>query len=107
MELFKALNKQNTKAPAAPELPRTVAQVKKLVSDLRLINYDVQQQDIERFCLSIMSDKTCSHKDRLQAARLLAQLKGFIGKDTGKNKGVNGARIKWATAATIEPAQLT
>ena len=103
MELFKA----TSNLPATDNLPRTVAQVKKLVQDLQLISYDVKQEDIERFCLSIMADKTCSHKDRLQAARLLAQLKGFIGKDKGKKKGINGARIKWANAVTVETEKLT
>lgn len=105
IKLFDSVQK-NT-AIAAPEIPRTVAQVKKLIQDLQLINYDVSQADLERFCLSIMSDKTCSHRDRLQAARLLAQIKGYISKDKDKNKGINGARIKWATAVTVEPDKLT
>lgn len=98
---------QKNIATAAPELPRTVAQVKKLVQDLQYINYEVSQADLERFCLSIMADKTCSHRDRLQAARLLAQIKGYITKEKDKIKGINGARIKWASAQTIEPEQPT
>ena len=77
------------------QAPRTVRQVQQLIKDIRLLDLDIQQADIEKFLISIMADKTASHRDKLQAARLLSQLKGYIGKDKAST-GVNGAKIKWA-----------
>lgn len=108
--LFKGIEKTNeSKSPSVVDtLPRTVKQVKNLIEELKLLNYTPTQDDIAAFCLSIMSDKTASHKDRLQAARLLAQIKGYLDKDKG-SKGINGARIKWAVPVdtTAQSSDLT
>lgn len=89
--------KESKQIQTIEHMPRTVKQVKQLIQDIRLLDLEIQQSDIEKYLISVMADKTASHRDRLQAARLLSQLKGYIGKDKG-NTGVNGARIKWANA---------
>ena len=76
---------------------KCLQQVQKLCNTLgepfRMLNND----DLCKFCLLIMADPSASHKDKLAAAKLYAQLKGYLDKDKQK-KGVNGARIRWASA---------
>ena len=76
---------------------RSLQQVQKLCNTLgepfRMLNAD----DLCRFCLLIMAEPSATHKDKLTAAKLYAQLKGYLDKDKQK-KGVNGARIRWASA---------
>lgn len=72
-------------------------QIQKLCNTLGASFKMLNQDDLCRFCMLIMSEPTASHKDKLTAAKLYAQIKGYLDKNK-QRRGANGARIRWAQA---------
>lgn len=93
-------------APAPPPVVKIEAsskglqQVQKMCNTLGASFRMLNEEDLCKYCMLIMAEPTASHKDKLTAAKLYAQLKGYLDKDKGK-KGINGANFRWK-GETIE-----
>ena len=88
------LLKKNTITTGQDVPPRTIRECARLLQALSIEHATLKVKELQNFWLSVMADKSASHKDRLQASKLYAESIGAF--DQAKQqKGINGANIRW------------